>query len=71
MTRPEVRGTAMEINAQLARLHHADLRARATAHHLAAAVQPATELRTRVGWTLVDLGLRLVSTSRPAVALAR
>ncbi|MFJ3651131.1 hypothetical protein [Streptomyces murinus] len=61
----------MEINAQLARLHHADLRARATAHHLATAVKPPTELRTRVGWTLVDLGLRLVSAPRPALAVAR
>ncbi|GAA1043468.1 MULTISPECIES: hypothetical protein [Streptomyces] len=61
----------MDINAQLARQHRADLRARATAHHLATAVRPATELRTRVGWTLVDLGLRLVSAPRPALALAR
>ncbi|MGM9444064.1 hypothetical protein ACTAF0_28015 [Streptomyces murinus] len=61
----------MDINAQLARQHRADLRARATAHHLATAVRPATELRTRVGWTLVDLGLRLVSAPRPSMALAR
>ncbi|MFY4717766.1 hypothetical protein [Streptomyces sp. LaBMicrA B280] len=61
----------MEINAQLARQHRADLRTRATAHRLAAAVRPATELRTRVGWTLVGLGLRLATAPRPTVALAR
>ncbi|WP_105974333.1 hypothetical protein [Streptomyces geranii] len=46
-------------------LHHlraADLRAEADAHRLAATAKPpARDLRTRVGWTLVELGLRLAS----------
>ena len=61
----------MEINAQLARQHRADLRARATAHHLAPAVQPATEQRTPVGWTRGDLGRRRGAPDRPTVARAR
>lgn len=38
------------------------------------AVRPASDrpaLRTRVGWTLVDLGLRLATTPRPAMTTAR
>ncbi|UIX33757.1 hypothetical protein [Streptomyces sp. GQFP] len=46
-------------------LHHlraADLRAEADAHRLAAtAKRPTPDLRTRVGWTLVEVGLRLAS----------
>ncbi|MDX3454451.1 hypothetical protein PV396_21305 [Streptomyces sp. ME02-8801-2C] len=43
-------------------LHAADLRAEADAHRLAlAAKHPSQDLRTRVGWTLVELGLRLAS----------
>ncbi|MER7919916.1 MULTISPECIES: hypothetical protein [unclassified Streptomyces] len=61
----------MDFNAQLAQQHRADLHAGAAADHLAAAVKPAAELRTRVGWTLVGLGLRLVSAPRPNMALAR
>ncbi|MDW4905213.1 hypothetical protein RB628_07600 [Streptomyces sp. ADMS] len=53
--------------------HHlraAGLRAEADAHRLAlAARRPAKDLRTRVGWTLVELGLRLASAPpKPAVA---
>ncbi|MEW2618688.1 hypothetical protein [Streptomyces sp. NPDC048106] len=61
----------MDFEAQLAQQHRADLHARAAADRLAAAVKPATELRTRVGWTLVGLGLRLVTAPRPVAALAR
>ncbi|MGW1712381.1 hypothetical protein [Streptomyces sp. NPDC002156] len=47
-------------------LHHlraADLRAEADAHRLAATAKPPTrDLRTRVGWTLVEIGLRLASS---------
>jgi len=47
-------------------LHHArtaDLRAQAEAHRLAAEARPPRqELRTRLGWTLVELGLRLAAT---------
>ncbi|MFD7434125.1 hypothetical protein [Streptomyces sp. NPDC059861] len=52
-------------------LHHArsaDLRARADAHRLAATVGRRGDLRTRLGWTLVEVGLRLVSPPRPALA---
>lgn len=45
--------------------HHlraAGLRAEGDAHRLAlAAERPARDLRTRVGWTLVEVGLRLAS----------
>ncbi|MGI5455246.1 hypothetical protein ACQEWB_19105 [Streptomyces sp. CA-249302] len=50
-------------------LHHAraaELRAEAEAHNLAAAIHPRRDLRTRVGWTLVELGLRL-ATPRPVL----
>ncbi|MEV6529182.1 hypothetical protein AB0M86_06240 [Streptomyces sp. NPDC051639] len=52
-------------------LHHvraADLRAQADAHRLAVAARAPGELRTRLGWTLVEVGLRLASGPRPAVA---
>ncbi|MGY1500435.1 hypothetical protein ACW4TU_28285 [Streptomyces sp. QTS52] len=54
-------------------LHHlraADLRAEADAHRLAlAARRPPQDLRTRVGWTLVEVGLRLASAPpRPRIA---
>jgi len=51
-------------------LHHAraaDLRAEADAHRLAVAARPARDIRTRLGWTLVEVGLRLASP-RPALA---
>ncbi|MGD1217453.1 MULTISPECIES: hypothetical protein [Streptomyces] len=53
------------------RLHHAraaDLRARADAHRLAASARAPRELRTRLGWTLVEVGLRLAATPGTAVA---
>ncbi|QKW00397.1 hypothetical protein [Streptomyces sp. NA02536] len=53
-------------------LHHAratDLRAEADAYRLAASARRPRPLRTRLGWTLVDLGLRLAATPR-AVAVA-
>ncbi|WP_210579974.1 hypothetical protein [Streptomyces sp. GESEQ-4] len=50
-------------------LHHAraaELRAEAAAHRLAGATaKPGRPLRTRVGWTLVEVGLRL-ATPRPS-----
>ncbi|MEV1077051.1 hypothetical protein AB0I98_02140 [Streptomyces sp. NPDC050211] len=52
-------------------LHHvraAELHAEAAAHRLAsAAAKPGRPLRTRVGWTLVEVGLRL-ATPRPSPA---
>ncbi|WP_433450714.1 hypothetical protein ACQPXS_19815 [Streptomyces sp. CA-142005] len=55
----------MHTEVQLARLRAADLRAQAAAHRLAAEAKPHVELRTRLGWTLVELGLRLAATPRP------
>jgi hypothetical protein len=52
-------------------LHHqraAELRARAEAHRLAATARRPGELRTRLGWTLVEVGLRLAAAPKPAVA---
>ena len=55
-------------------LHHAraaELQAQAAAHRLAAEAKPPRELRTRLGWTLVELGLRLAAapnSTKPAVA---
>ncbi|WP_225096209.1 hypothetical protein [Streptomyces sp. CoH27] len=59
----------MHTHAQLAQLHAADLHDQAERHRLAAAVKPPVELRTRLGWTLVEVGLRLASTPRPTPAL--
>ncbi|MEU9157227.1 hypothetical protein AB0D59_43470 [Streptomyces sp. NPDC048417] len=52
-------------------LHHtrtAELRAEAAAHRLATEARPPRwELRIRLGWTLVEVGLRLAAPT-PAVA---
>ncbi|MFF7645951.1 hypothetical protein [Streptomyces canus] len=45
----------------------ADLRAEADAHRLAAQAKRPYAIRTRLGWTLVEVGLRLASP-RPAFA---
>ena len=51
------------------RARAAELRAEAEAHRLAASVRRPRPLRPRLGWTLVDLGLRLAtSPRRPALA---
>ena len=50
-------------------LHHAraaELRAEADAHRLAAEAKQPYAIRTRLGWTLVEVGLRL-ATPRPAL----
>lgn len=51
----------------LSHLRISDLQAEAAAHRLAAQAKPARELRTRIGWTLVEIGLRL-ATPAPASA---
>jgi hypothetical protein len=51
-------------------LHHtraAELHAAAEAHRLATSAKPPHGLRTRIGWTLVEVGLRL-ATPKPALA---
>ncbi|MFF9285926.1 hypothetical protein [Streptomyces griseosporeus] len=60
----------MRIETHLAREHAADLRAAAGAHRLARQAGQPRRLRTRVGWTLVDVGLRLAAPKGADVALA-
>ncbi|MEV7978319.1 hypothetical protein [Streptomyces sp. NPDC086519] len=57
----------MHTQAQLARHHMTELRAQAESHRLAKKTRPERELRERIGWTLVEVGLRLASPP-PAVA---
>ncbi|MEU3465007.1 hypothetical protein ABZ721_34280 [Streptomyces sp. NPDC006733] len=48
--------------------HVADLRADADAYRLAAAARHPHRLRTRLGWALVEVGLRLTAAPRTAAA---
>ncbi|KOU66420.1 hypothetical protein ADK57_18410 [Streptomyces sp. MMG1533] len=53
-------------------LHHVravELRAEADAYRLAAAARRPRDLRTRLGWTLVEVGLRLAAAPKTAVAV--
>ncbi|MFC9928602.1 hypothetical protein [Streptomyces sp. NPDC127190] len=59
----------MHTQIRLAQQHTAGLREQAAAHRLATEARPAVELRARVGWTLVELGLRLAA-QRPAAVPA-
>ncbi|AWW39339.1 hypothetical protein ADL00_31360 [Streptomyces sp. AS58] len=52
----------------LHRAHATDLRAEADAHRLAQQAARPGELRTRLGWTLVEVGLRLATPPRPVLA---
>ncbi|MFF1438245.1 hypothetical protein [Streptomyces sp. NPDC058295] len=61
----------MYIEHQLALSRNAELRVQADAHRLAAEAKRPSELRTRLGWTLVEVGLRLAAApgaNNPAVA---
>lgn len=49
-------------------LRAADLRAEADAYRLAATARRPRQVRTRLGWTLVEIGLRLAATPRPTAA---
>lgn len=51
----------------LHRLRATDLRAQADAHRLATQAKQPYDIRTRLGWTLVEVGLRL-ATPKPALA---
>ncbi|MFI6011489.1 hypothetical protein ACIBAG_22180 [Streptomyces sp. NPDC051243] len=45
-------------------LHHAraaDLRAQASAHRLTTEARQPYDIRTRLGWTLIEVGLRLTA----------
>jgi hypothetical protein len=53
-------------------LHHiraAELRAEADAYRLAAAARRPRDLRIRLGWTLVEVGLRLAAAPKTAAAI--
>ncbi|WP_454320828.1 hypothetical protein [Streptomyces phaeoluteigriseus] len=47
----------------------AELRAEADAYRLAAAARRPQDIRTRLGWTLVEAGLRLVAIPKTATAV--
>lgn len=52
-------------------LHHAraaEFRAEADAYRLAVAARRPRGLRTRLGWTLVEVGLRLAAAPKAAAA---
>ncbi|MGW9029761.1 hypothetical protein ACWGQ5_37740 [Streptomyces sp. NPDC055722] len=51
---------------ELHRIRATDLRAEADAHRLAADAGHLRDLRVRLGWTLVEVGLRLAAAPRPA-----
>ncbi|MET9898495.1 hypothetical protein [Streptomyces sp. NPDC006446] len=53
---------------QLHHLRAADLRAEADAYRLTAETGNPRRLRARVGWTLVEVGLRLASAPKAAAA---
>ncbi|MET9082669.1 hypothetical protein ABZX77_12355 [Streptomyces sp. NPDC004237] len=57
----------MHTQTQLARHHMTDLHTQAEAYRLAKQTKPERELRNRIGWTLVEVGLRL-ATPAPAAA---
>ncbi|MFH9978151.1 hypothetical protein ACH4ND_02630 [Streptomyces sp. NPDC017179] len=57
-----------EIHLALHRTRAAELQAEA--HRPAAPADAPGTLRTRLGWTLVELGLRLAAGPRPAAAPA-
>ncbi|MFI9818973.1 hypothetical protein ACIHFC_00615 [Streptomyces sp. NPDC052013] len=58
-----------ETHLTLHHLHAAELRAEADGHRRAVAARRPGDLRSRLGWTLVELGLRLVAPPRAATAL--
>ena len=57
----------MHTQTQLAQHHMTDLHAQAEAYRLAKQTKPEREIRKRIGWTLVEVGLRL-ATPAPAIA---
>lgn len=57
-----------ETHRALQRIRAAELHAQAAAHRLATAAGPTRDLRIRLGWTLVEVGLRLATPRSPALA---
>ncbi|MFD6326746.1 hypothetical protein ACFWOL_28710 [Streptomyces sp. NPDC058442] len=58
-----------ETHLALHRLRDTELRTRAEAYRLAASVGRPRALRTRLGWTLVEFGLRLAAAPRTAATV--
>ncbi|MFH0518774.1 hypothetical protein ACHBTE_16580 [Streptomyces sp. M41] len=57
-----------ETHLALHRLRAADLQAQAAAHRLVLRAKGDRDLRIRLGWTLVEVGLRLVTPKPPLPA---
>ncbi|MBA4864424.1 hypothetical protein H1V43_24330 [Streptomyces sp. PSKA54] len=60
-----------ETHLTLHRTRAAELSAEADAHRLAVAARQPRDLRVRVGWTLVEVGLRLAAAPLAATSPAR
>ncbi|MGW2567532.1 hypothetical protein [Streptomyces sp. NPDC001537] len=58
-----------ETHLAMHRARAAELRAEADAYHLAAAFRRRQDLRSRLGWTLVEVGLRLTAAPKTAAAV--
>ncbi|MER6527848.1 hypothetical protein [Streptomyces sp. NPDC001508] len=58
-----------ETHLALHRVRAAGLCGEADAYRLAAAARRPRDLRARLGWTLVEVGLRLAATPKRAAAL--
>ncbi|WP_033319937.1 hypothetical protein [Streptomyces yerevanensis] len=57
-----------ETHLALHHAHAAELRAEVDAYRLAVAARRPRDLRTRLGWTLVEVGLRLAAAPKAAAA---
>jgi hypothetical protein len=58
-----------ETHLALHRTRAAELSAHADAHRLAVEARQPRDLRVRLGWTLVEVGLRLAAAPRTAAAV--
>ncbi|MFF5143552.1 hypothetical protein ACFY6U_28110 [Streptomyces sp. NPDC013157] len=59
----------MHFQTQLAEYRMTELHTEAENHRLAKEARPERELRTRIGWTLVEVGLRLAAPAPAAAPL--
>lgn len=58
-----------DIQHALSHVRAAELRAEADMYRLALAAQRPRDLRNRLGWALVDVGLRLADVPKAAAAM--
>jgi hypothetical protein len=58
-----------ETHLALHRVRAAEFRAEADAYRLAAAARRPRNLRSRLGWTLVEVGLRLAAAPKTAAVV--